>query len=322
MINYAFKAGMEYKINGRNYLYANGMVKTEPPTFDNSFVSPRVRNDEVTGITSENVYSAELGYQYKSPIVIFKTSLFYTETRNAIQNRTFYHDDYRTFVNYSLSGIGKRQYGAEIGLDAKIYKGFSTNFVANIGKYQYSTNAIANVTADNSSSVLAANQVSYLKNYYLGMMPQVCGSLGFKYSGKKPWYIGINFNYFDQMYVEVNPVRRTLDAVDLVPYGSAEYNQILHQERLSAQFTMDLLGGYNWLLNRTFKNIDAKGKKHSYYLVFYGTVTNLTNNQNVVVAGREQLRYDYGQNNLDKFATQYRYMHGLGYFVSVAFKMQ
>ena len=322
LINYAFKAGVQYKINGRNYLYANGMVKTDPPTFNNSFLSTRTRNDLTTGITNENVYSAELGYQYKSPIVTLKASAFYTEFQNGIQNRTFFHDDYRSNVNYTLTGIGKRQFGAELGMDVKIYKGLSANLVANVGKYTYSTNPIATITKDNSDQVIAANQVAYLKNYYLGAMPQASGSFGLKYSSRQYWYVGINFNYFDQMYVEVNPVRRTLDAIDLVAYGSAQYTQILHQERLSGQFTMDMNGGYNWLLNKTFKSMDAKGKKHNYYLNFYANLTNMTNNRNFVVNGTEQLRYDYGQNNLDKFATKYRYMHGFGYFVSVAFRMQ
>lgn len=322
LINYAIKGGVQYKVNGRNYLYMNVIVKTDPPSFNNSFVSARTRNDEVGNLTNENIYSGELGYQYKSPILTIKGSLFYTEFRNGIQNRSFFHDDYRTFVNYNMSGIGKRQYGGEIGLQAKIYKGLSMSAVANIGRFQYSTNAVATITKDNSNQVLAANQTAYIKNYYIGGMPQACASVGFKYTSRQYWFVGINFNYFDWMYAEVNPVRRTLEAVDLIPYGSAEYNDILHQERLKGQFTMDMSGGYNWFLNKTFKGMDAKGQKHKYYLNIYATLTNMTNNTKFVVSAREQLRYDYGQNNLDKFGTQYRYMRGFGYFVSVAFRMQ
>ncbi|MCW3127172.1 MAG: TonB-dependent receptor [Bacteroidetes bacterium] len=317
LINYAIKAGFQYKINGRNYFYANGEVKTEAPTFNQSFLSARIRNEVVTGLTNENVYAAEIGYQYKSPIITLKISGFYTEFQNGIQNRTFFHDDYRTNVNYSLTGIGKRELGGELGFDAKIYKGFSVNLVASGGLYKYSSNASATITKDNSDQILA-NQTAYIKNYYLGGMPQVSGSLGFKYSSKHYWYVGINFNYFDQMYVEINPIRRTLAAVDLVDYGSAQYNEILHQEKLKGQFTMDMTGGYNLLLNKYIHHMG----KYKYSLNFYGTLTNMANNRNFVINGQEQLRYDYGQNNLDKFGTKYRYMHGFGYFVSVAFRMQ
>ncbi len=317
MFTWAAKAGVQYKINGRNYIYANGMIKTEPPTFNQSFLSARLRNEVVAGLRAENVYAAEIGYQYKSPVLKLKISGFFTEFQNGIENRTFFHDDFRTNVNYAMTGMGRRHMGAELGLDAKIYKGFSTNLVFTAGKYYYTTNANVTITKDNSDEILT-NQPAYIKDYYLGTMPQVTGSLGFKYSSPKYWYAAINFNYFDQMYAQINPVRRTTAAVDLVDYGSPEYNAILHQERLKPQFTMDISGGYNLLLNKYIKHMG----KYKYNLNFYALLTNLTNNTNFAVSAQEQLRYDFGQNNLDKFGTKYRYMVGFGYFVSVAFRMQ
>lgn len=322
MLNYAFKAGLQYKINGKNYLYLNAETKTAPPSFRNTFLSPDTRNDLVPNLTSETVYAAELGYQYKSQKFKLKASVFFTQTLNEIKSYSFFHEDYRTNVNYNLSGINTRMYGAELGADVKIYKGFSADFVGNIGHYQYGDNPTATITQDNSNVVLASNQTTYLKNYFLGGMPQMSYSLGLKYTGKKNWFVSMDFNYFDWMFVEVNPVRRTLAAVDLAPYGSDLYNQILHQEQLKGQFTMDLKGGYNWWLNKSFKNIDTKGKKHDYYLVFNATFSNLTNNQNVVTSGREQLRFDFQQKDINEFANKYRYMHGFGYFISVAFRMQ
>ena len=322
MLNYAIKGGVQYKLNGKNYLYLNAETKTAPPSFRNTFLSPDTRNDLVPNLTSETVYSAELGYQYKSPKVKVKASLFYTQTLNEIKSYSFFHEDYRANVNYNLSGINTRQYGAELGAEAKIYKGFSADLVANIGKYQYASNPTATITQDNSNVVLASNQTTFLQNYFMGGMPQMSYSLGLKYTDKKNWYVSVDFNYFDWMFAEVNPVRRTLQAIDLVPYGSDLYNQIMHQEQLKGQFTMDMKGGYSWFLNNSFKNIDAKGHKHNYYMVFNVILSNLTNNQNVVTSDREQLRYDFQQKNINEFANKYRYMHGFGYFVSVAFRLQ
>jgi hypothetical protein len=108
MLNYAFKLGAQYKINGKNYLYLNAETKTVPPNFRNTFISPDTRNDLVPNLTSETVYSAELGYQYKSPKFRLKASVFYTQTFNEIKSYTFFHEDYRTNVNYNLSGINTR----------------------------------------------------------------------------------------------------------------------------------------------------------------------------------------------------------------------
>jgi hypothetical protein len=322
MINYAVKLGGQYKINGKNYLFANALIKTDAPSFVNTFVSPRTRNEIAPNLTSENIYSVEAGYQFISPILSAKLTLYYTEFQNQMETRTFYHDDFRTFVNYNLSGIGKRHFGGDFKLNVKIYKGLSANLIANVGRFQYTNNPSAYITKDNSAEVLQTSQTTYLKNYFVGRTPQMSYSLGFRYSSPKHWYASVNFNYFDWMYVEVNPIRRTLDAIDLVGYGSAEYTNIMHQERLKGQFTMDLTGGYNWLLNRTFTNIGKGKHPHKYYLDFYANITNLTNNRNFVVSGTEQLRYDFQEKDVNKFATKYRYMHGIGYFVSVSFRMQ
>ena len=51
--NYAVKAGITYKINGRNYLYANAAYITRPPYFENAYISPRTRDAEQNNLTSE-----------------------------------------------------------------------------------------------------------------------------------------------------------------------------------------------------------------------------------------------------------------------------
>ena len=41
--NYAGKAGITYKIDGRNYIFANGSYQTRAPYFENVYVSPRTK---------------------------------------------------------------------------------------------------------------------------------------------------------------------------------------------------------------------------------------------------------------------------------------
>jgi hypothetical protein len=48
--NYGVKGGLQGKINGRNYLYANAMFQTIAPTFRDAFVSPITRNVVLAGI--------------------------------------------------------------------------------------------------------------------------------------------------------------------------------------------------------------------------------------------------------------------------------
>jgi hypothetical protein len=120
------------------------------------------------------------------------------------------------------------------------------------------------------------------------------------------------------MWVEVAPARRTSGAVSGLTENSAEWNAILGQERLKGQFTMDIRGGYSWYMNKTFKIKSS----HRFYLIFNASISNITNNQNLVISASEQLRFDYADKNVDKFGTRYRYARGIGYFISLNFRMQ
>ncbi|MFN5334404.1 MAG: TonB-dependent receptor, partial [Bacteroidota bacterium] len=119
-INSAFKAGVTYKINGRNYLYVNAAYLTKPPFFENVYISPRNRDFQQENINSVIVNTYEAGYILNAPKIKFRANLYSTTTRGDYNVMTFFHDDYRNFVNYALSNIDRVHYGAELGFEARL----------------------------------------------------------------------------------------------------------------------------------------------------------------------------------------------------------
>lgn len=314
--NGGVKAGITYKIDGKNYIFLNGAFENRAPFPDDAFISPRTQNTIADNVKGERIYSAELGYNYRSANVKFKADLFFTQFDNQTRTYRFFQDDLRSFINYTLTGMSTRHWGAEVGLEAKIWRGFSATVVGSIGRYQYTNRPDAVITYDNDPSYKVTETV-YQKNFNVGGTPQLAGSLGINYRSPQFWFASVNFNYFDWMWLAHNPARRTESAVDLVDPDSKAFRNIVDQERLKGQFTMDLSVGYSWLLNNQFRNL-----KKRFFLVFNASVTNVTNNKNLVTGGYEQLRYDYFQKNPDKFPSRYFYAYGTTYFVSVAFRMQ
>ncbi|HLP51054.1 MAG TPA: TonB-dependent receptor [Chitinophagales bacterium] len=314
--NGGVKAGITYKIDGRNYIFLNGAFENRAPFPDDAFISPRTQNSISPNVKGENIFSAEIGYNFRSPNVKLKFDMFFTQFNNQTRTYRFYHDDLRSFVNYTLTGMNSRHWGAELGLEAKIYKGFSATVVGSLGRYTYTNRPEALITYDNDPNYKGIETV-YQKNFNVGGTPQLATSLGINYRSPQFWFASVNFNYFDWMWLAHNPARRTESAVDLVETGTEKFDKIVNQERLKGQFTMNLSVGYSWMLNNQFKKL-----KRRYFLVFNASVTNITNNKNLVTGGYEQLRYDYFQKNADKFPSRYFYAYGASYFVSVAFRMQ
>jgi len=304
--NYATKAGMTYKITGRNFILANATYMTRAPYFRNAYVSPRTRDNVVPNLSSETIFSGDLSYLFRSPYLVAKITGYYTEFRNSIESRNFYHDELRTFVNYIMTDLNKVHYGGELGVEAKVSPTVSLNTALGYGKYLYNNRPNITIVADNSAEVLVNEKVAYIKNYHLGGSPELAASLGGKYSAPKYWFISINANYFANSYVTINPERRTEEIFSMFVESDPQIESILKQEKLKPVYTFDIWGGKSWRIKR------------KYTIGFNLSINNILNNTNFLTNGFEQLRFD--RTKIDKFPNKYYYMYGRSYFLNVYFR--
>ena len=299
-VNYALKGGAVYKISGRQFITANGAVLTAPPTSRSAYISPRTRNFTVDGLENEFIYTGDINYILRFPKLKMRLTYYYMERKNAIWSRSFYHDEYNSFVNFVMKDVNYFHQGIELGVDAKLFAGLSANAVLAYGQHLYNSRPSASIYVDNSAEVLAEDKTVYLTNYKIGGMPQSALSAGLKYSGKKYWFAGVNLNYFMDLYLDPNPDRRTAEAVDGFVTTDPQWNETLDQTRLDNGYSLSLFAGKSFKINDYFLNINVN-------------INNLTNNRSFVSGGFEQLRYD--PQDIGKFPPKLAYMYGLNYFV-------
>ena len=312
--NSGIKGGVTYKIDGRNYIFANGSYSSRAPFFENAFIAPRTRDFVQDNLKSEEILSTEVGYAMNAPKLKLRLNGYFTQFKNGLDVLTFYNDEYRNFVNYAISNIGKIHMGLEFGAEVKVYKGLNLTAAAAIGQYTFNTRQSATVTADNSAATLDKNVIVYSKDFYVPTAQQAY-TIGFDYRSPKFWFLNVNFNYFDKMYLNYNPIRRTATAVSGLEEGSAKWNQIINQTELDPQYTLDAFAGYSWLMNRKFKDL----KKRT-FLVFNVGVNNILDNRNIVSGGFEQLRFDFAEKNTEKFPDRRFYAFGINFFASVGIR--
>lgn len=312
--NYAVKGGVTYKINGRNYIYANGAILTKAPFFENAYISPRTRDVQQANLTDEKIKSVEGGYIHNSPSLRVRLSGYYTKFDDGLNVLSFYHDDFRNLVNYALSNIDKVHYGTEFGVEYKITPSLTANGAASIGRYYFDSRQHAVVTLDNNASVLGEETI-FSQNFRVAGTPQEAYSLGLTYRSPNFWFVSLTGNYFDQMWLDFNPLRRTYEAVDGVPEKSDQWNAIINQTQFDPQYTLDFFGGYSWKLPNKFR-INRK----SVFLVLNAGVNNLLNNKDIITGGFEQLRFDFEFRNVNKFPPRLYYAYGLNYFLSATIR--
>lgn len=317
--DFAVKGGVTYKIDGRNYVFANGAYLTRAPYFENVYISPRTRNSQQDNVESETIQTVEAGYVMNAPNLKIRLSGYYTRFMDGLDVMSFYHDAYQNFVNYAINGIDKLHFGGEFGVEAKITPTLTLNAAAALGRYYYDSKQNAVVTVDNSASVLG-KQIIYAENFRVPSTPMEAYSLGLSYRSPKFWFVSLTGNYFDESYLSMNPLRRTWDALQYVAPKSAEYNEIFNQTKFDAQYTIDFFGGYSWKLPKDFEI-----NKRNTFLVFNVGINNLLNNKDIITGGYEQLRYDAQTATSDpvlvnKFPPKLYYAYGLNFFASMTLR--
>lgn len=298
--NYAAKGGTTYKISGRQFITANGAYLTEAPTSRSAFISPRTRNVTVDNLKNETIYSGDINYILRYPKLKMRLTYYYAERKDAIWSRSFYHDEYNSFINYVMEDVDHFHQGIEFGLDGTIYGGLSGNVVVAYGQHLYNSRPTSSIYVDNSAELLAEDKTVYIQNYKIGGMPQSAASFGLKYSGKKYWFAGVNVNYFADIYLDPNPDRRTEEAIANFVETDPQYLETIEQTKLDNGYSVSLFAGKSFKINDYFLNINVN-------------INNLTNNTDFITGGFEQLRFD--SQNINRFPPRLGYMYGLNYFV-------
>lgn len=310
--NLSVKTGINYKINGRKYLYLQAMAMSRAPFFDNIFISPRTRDNQQERVTGETILTAETGLILNSPKLKFRVSAYITGQNDGMNVLTFYHDAYRSLVNYALSGIDKMHYGTELGAEYKLTGKWMVQLGVSAGRYYYSSRPAFSVTADNDAFVLEKGRV-YMKNFRVEGTPQEAYGLGLSYQHNSS-YLNLFASYFREHWLAFNPIRRTYQAMENVVEGSEQWSRMIAQEKLPEQLTLDLSGGCSFRLR-------LPGSQHFQTILLYVGVNNLLNKKDILSGGYEQLRFDADTRNVDKFPPKYFYAMGLNYSVNISFRL-
>ncbi len=304
--NFGTKGGVTYKLTGRHYFTANAAYITRAPFFRNAYVSSRVRDHVIDNLQSESIISGDISYFIRSPRFKSRLTLFYTDFTDQTWSRSFYHEAFRTFVNYIMSDVDTRHLGVELGIDLEISPTLSSYLVAGTGDYFYNSRPTVTIARDNDFEVVADQRTVYLKNYKIGGMTHSAASAGLRYNSPRYWFAGINGNVFGDIYIDINPDRRTSEAVQNLVPSDPQWDQMLQQEKMDPGFTLDLFAGKSWRIGNDYTvNVNL-------------SISNLLDAKDLSIGGFEQLRYDAQEPG--KFGTRYFYLYGRTYFLNLAFQ--
>lgn len=194
---------------------------SQAPLARNAFVAPRMQNNFVDNLTLEDIFSGELGWQFRFGSATGKISGYYTKFMNQVEQTAFYNDQENRFTYLTMTGIDKVHYGIEGAIVYQVNSELSFNLMGSIGDAKYTNNPHAQVNYEgmNATTNDALNEWInpvtggkmplrvIAKDVKVGSTPLTALSLGANYN-VNGWYFELNLNYYNRTYVGYSAYRR------------------------------------------------------------------------------------------------------------------
>lgn len=310
--NGAIKAGATYKINGRNAISLHAEYATRAPLFEYAYVSPRIKDTAIDGLTSMRIFSADIAYNWNYRRFRGTIGAFYTNMYDVTERTSYYDDQYSTFMNYVTKGIRQNYQGIELGMAFKITPSLTATAAGTIASYRYKNNPTGVRSYENGMRPDTATTV-YLKNYHIGGTPQTAVNIGLDWAAPKMWFFNINASWMGNAYVNQSPVRHeALNDLWTAYPDAAQLEQavkeITAEDKLKNAFVLNAsIGKLIYLKGSTALNINVN-------------VDNILNRKNIMTYGYQQGRFDYTDFNRLKYPNRYFFAQGIKVFVNVGLR--
>ena len=185
--------------------------------------------------------------------------------------QNFYFDDINSFSYVSMTGIEKEAYGAELGARLKLASYLDLNAIGTWSDAKNVNNA--KVRYLNSTQATYTDDIVLNKNMREAGTPLTAASLGLSYH-QKGWYIDLNGNYYDRIYLSYSPNTRYKSKT----LTDNEGNYLVpNQAKGNGGFMLDGSIGKSFRLKKGQLSLNLM-------------VTNMLNNRRIVTGGYEQSR--------------------------------
>ena len=317
------KAGTSINLGHGNTVALGAGYEWKAPTANVAFASPQINNDFVNNLSTEKIFSAELGYQLQTSWLHANIQGYYSRLQDVTEYSMFYYDDANSFSYVSLSGISKHYYGVELGLDFKVTSSFNIKGLATISDAKYANNANVRYMLSNDGKYY--DDIVVNKNMREGGTPLSAYSIDLSYHSNG-WYIDLIGNYYDRIYLYYTPVSRYYSNL---PISKDENGNTLVDEdnkplRDISKVPSQAKGKGGFMLDASIGKSIYIGK---HQLSINLMLTNILNNRKIVTGGMEQNRQSYDDsgeairtynfiNNPKKF-----YVNGINGMLNLTYKL-
>lgn len=203
-MGYVVKGGANYNLSPRSNVFANVGYFQKAPLFDGVFIN--FVNDVNTGAQNEKTLAFELGYGYKTKTLAVNVNAYRTNWKDKFFRRSVRQPDGQ-FYSANIQGVNALHQGLEMDFKWKPITSLEISGMASLGDWVWQNN-LENVPIFNDNEEQIGVVDLYIADLKVGDAAQTTFALGMDYEIFEGFKIGLDYNYYDNLYAQYDPTGR------------------------------------------------------------------------------------------------------------------
>ena len=261
-LDWALKGGANYNINQYHNVFINGGYFTRAPYFE--FVFLNRTNDFNENVKHEKVVSSEIGYGFRTATLNADLTLYRTVWMDKALTRSLGNN-----IVANLEGLNATHMGIEFTTNYRPFDKLDLKGMVSIGDWRWNADVNANIILeDNSVETITID----LQDVHVGNSAQTTAALGINYEVLPKLKIGIDYNYYDNLFADFDITTRTesVDSWEMPNFSLIDINARYNFK--IANLNATLIGNINNLLDTEYIADARDGSNHdaATSLVYYG----------------------------------------------------
>lgn len=210
------KGGANYNLDERNNVFANVGYISRAPFFEYAvFLNKENSNELNKDAVNEKVFSVELGYGYRSPVVTANVNVYRTAWMDKSMGASVTFEPFsseRGRIN--MTGVDALHQGIEAEVTVRPAKGLRLNGMVSLGDWRWNSNATGYLFNDQGQALTSDGKITEnhsadhakvgvdLKDVKVGNSAQTTFAFGANYEVLKGLRLGADYTYWARNYAK------------------------------------------------------------------------------------------------------------------------
>ena len=307
-LGYTIKGGANYNLTENHNVFFNvGYISRAPFFSGGAFLNSTTSNETNPDAINEKIFSAEIGYGFKSRIFSANLNAYFTKWLDKTTTKT---GDYTTADGtddrfmLNMAGVNAKHMGVELDLKFRPFRWLDVTGMVSVGDWKWDSNAtgyfynsagdpLADLKGTVASGIGAEDHTKFTlkqKGIKVGGSAQTTAALGLNAKVTKDLRVGLDYTYYANLYADYQ-----LSSSNIIP---GELN-VVDPWKVPSGGQFDLNASYKFNIGKCNATL-------------YGNVNNLLNYHYIVDA------YDGGTGTWD---SAYRVFYAFGRTYSLRLKI-